>query len=169
MMIGKKLARAKGGNVLVEFAVLAPVFFMLIMGIVEFVLFQYKTYALNHVVAEAVRNLQTGEIKAAGNTTQAFMDEMCAHSGLMIDCKAIDYDVRHYEKLKDIKYTEPTFNDEGRAINFKFDPGAAGDYSVVRASTPHSFITPFMNELMGTNDKKAIVNSFSIVRNEPWN
>jgi Flp pilus assembly protein TadG len=148
---------------------LAPVFFLVIMGLIEFVLYQYKTYALNHVVSEAVRNLQTGEIQTAGNTTQAFLDEMCAHSGMMIDCHEIDYDVRHYTDLDDIQFTEPTFNPLGRATNFGFDPGGANDYSVVRASMPHSFITPFMNQLFGMGpDQPALVNSFSIVRNEPW-
>jgi Flp pilus assembly protein TadG len=170
MTIRKNLSREKGGNVLIEFALLAPVFFMVIMGLVEFVLYQYKTYALNYVVSEAVRNLQTGEIQVAGNTTGAFLAEMCAHSGMMIDCNAIDYDVRHYSTLSAINFHEPTFNDEGRATNFGFDPGGASDYSVVLASTPHNFVTPFMNELMGITDgKKAAVSSFSIVRNEPWN
>jgi Flp pilus assembly protein TadG len=169
-MARKKFSKEKGGSTLIEFAMLAPVFFLLIMGLIEFVLYQYKTYALNHVVAEATRNLQTGEIQVAGNTPQAFLDEMCAHSGLMIDCHEIDYDVRHYEELADIQFHEPTFDEKGRATNFNFDPGGSSDYSVVRASIPHTFITPFMNQMFGIGpDKPAIVNSFSIVRNEPWN
>ena len=47
---GERSGRARSGNVMIEFALLAPVFFMLIMGLIEFVIFQYKTYALNHVV-----------------------------------------------------------------------------------------------------------------------
>lgn len=168
-MARKNFSKEKGGSTLIEFAMLAPVFFLMIMGLIEFVLYQYKTYALNHVVAEAVRNLQTGEVSVAGNTPQAFLDEMCAHAGLMIDCHEIDYDVQHYDDLDDIKFTEPTFDDEGHATNFGFNPGGANDYSVVRASIPHTFITPFMNQLFGIGpDKPALVNSFSIVRNEPW-
>ena len=162
-------SRAKSGSVLVEFALLAPVFFMLIMGLVEFVLYQYKTYALNHVVYEASRNLQTGEIKTAGNTSAAFLAELCAHSGLMIDCNEIDYDVKAYDALADIEFHEPEFDEEGRATNFSFEPGGASDYSVVRASIPHTFITPFMNQLFGLEDSPAIANSFAVVRNEPWN
>ena len=55
MAARKKLSKEKSGNVLIEFALLAPIFFMLIMGLVEFVLFQYKMYALNHVFYEATR------------------------------------------------------------------------------------------------------------------
>jgi hypothetical protein len=42
MRTQRRLSKAEGGNVLIEFALLAPVFFMLVMGLVEFVLFQYK-------------------------------------------------------------------------------------------------------------------------------
>jgi Flp pilus assembly protein TadG len=54
-LIRARSDRTRSGNVMIEFALLAPVFFMLIMGLVEFVIFQYKTYALNHVVYEATR------------------------------------------------------------------------------------------------------------------
>ena len=39
MRTHKRLSREEGGNVMIEFAMLAPIFFMLIMGLVEFVLF----------------------------------------------------------------------------------------------------------------------------------
>jgi Flp pilus assembly protein TadG len=76
MRTQKRLSRAEGGNVMIEFALLAPIFFMLIMGLVEFCLYQYKTYALNHIVYEATRNLQTGEVQGAEDMRERF-DELC--------------------------------------------------------------------------------------------
>src|SRR5882672_1171941 len=161
MRTTKRLSKAEGGNVLIEFALLAPIFFMLIMGLVEFVLYQYKTYALNHVVSEATRNLQTGEVENSTDMQKAFKDEICAHSGLMIDCNEIQFDVRHFKAIKDITYPPVTFDSKGNPTNFKFEPGDAGDYSVVRASIHHQFVTPFMDKLfrMGP-DMPAIVNAF---------
>jgi Flp pilus assembly protein TadG len=74
----KRLSREEGGNVMIEFAMLAPIFFMLIMGLVEFVLYQYKTYALNHIVYEATRNLQTGEVQAPASCGRS--SRSCAES-----------------------------------------------------------------------------------------
>jgi Flp pilus assembly protein TadG len=169
MRTQKRLSRSEGGNVLIEFALLAPVFFMLIMGLVEFVLFQYKTYALNHVVYEAARNLQTGEVQTAGNMAQAFHDEVCAQAGAMIDCNEIVFDVRAFDKLDEVTFPPVQFDEDGNPMNFVFQPGTANQYSVVRAAIHHQFITPFMDKLfrMGP-DMPAIVNSFCIVRNEPW-
>jgi Flp pilus assembly protein TadG len=169
MRTHKRLARAEGGNVMIEFALLAPVFFMLVMGLVEFVLFQYKTYALNHVVYEAARNLQTGEVQNAADMEAAFHEEVCDKAGAMIDCNAIVFDVRSFDELKDIDFPPPQFDSDGSPTNFVFEPGGANKYSVVRAAIHHQFITPFMDKLfhMGP-DLPAIVNSFCIVKNEPW-
>jgi Flp pilus assembly protein TadG len=168
-MRNRRFLRSEEGSTLVEFAMLAPVFFMLVMGLIEFVLFQYKTYTLNYVVYEATRNLQTGEIQSAADMEAAFKDEICDHAGPLIDCEAIKYDVRSFDAIGDIDYPPPTFDDDGNPTNFVFEPGGPDEYSVVRASIHHTFITPFMDKLfrMGP-DMPAIVNSFCVVRNEPW-
>lgn len=169
MRTQKRLSREEGGNVMIEFAMLAPIFFMLIMGLVEFVLYQYKTYALNHIVYEATRNLQTGEVQDAANMRQKF-DELCEESaGALMDCNAIQWDVRNYDELNEIEFPEVEY-DDGLPSNFIFDPGGPNQFSVVRAAIQHQFITPFMDRLFNMGpDNPAIVNSFCIVRNEPWN
>lgn len=165
----RSFGKSKSGNALMEFALLAPVFFMLVAGLVEFVLYEYKAYALNHVVYEAARNLQTGEVQNSADMAEAFHEEVCAQAGGMIDCEAIVFDVRSFDSLGEVTFPAVVFDDEGNPTNFVFEPGGAKKYSVVRASIHHQFITPFMSELMGMGpDLPAIVNSYSIVRNEPW-
>ena len=165
----RRLKSARNGNVMIEFALLAPVFFMTILGLVEVVLFQYRTFALNHVGYEATRNLQTGEVQAASNMEGAFRQEACDRAGVLIDCNRLVFDVRTFEELSDVTYPAPTFGENGLPNNFVFQPGGPNEYSVVRASLQHRFITPFMDYLfqMGP-DRPAIVNSFTIVKNEPW-
>ncbi len=172
MKTPKRFSKAKGGSTLIEFAMLAPVFFFLVMGLVEFVLYQYRIYTLNHVVYEATRNLQTGEVQGAGDAiaqAAAFHDEVCEHAGLMIDCETIVFDVRAFDEIDDIEFPPVEFDEDGNPTNFVFEPGGAEEYSVVRASIQHTFVTPFMGKLFGMGpDMPAIVNAFCIVRNEPW-
>ena len=169
MRTKKSLSKAEGGSTMVEFAMLAPIFFMLVMGLIEFVLYQYKAYALNFVVYEAARNLQTGEVQGEDDMEAAFKHEICDHAGPLIDCEAIRYDVRSFDEISDITYPPVHFDAEGNPTNFVFQPGGPNKYSVVRASIQHQFFTPFMDKLfrMGP-DMPAIVNSFCVVRNEPW-
>ncbi len=177
MRLKKSLSRSKDGSTLIEFALLAPVFFMLIAGMVEFVLYQYKLYALNHVVYEATRNLQTGEVQnwsdddatTTNDMAVAFQAEVCAHASTLIDCNSIVFDVRSFNSIGSVTYPPATFDENGNPTNFVFQPGGAKAYSVVRAAVHHRFVTPFMNELMGLADGvPAVVNAYSIVRNEPW-
>lgn len=177
MRLRKSLSKSKDGSTLIEFAMLAPVFFMLIAGMVEFVLYEYKLYALNHVVYEATRNLQTGEVQnwsdndasTTDDMSVAFHNEVCAKASTMVDCNSIVFDVRSFNSIGDVTYPEPTFDENGNPTNFVFQPGGAKAYSVVRAAMPHQFVTPFMNELMGLESgSSALVNAYSIVRNEPW-
>jgi Flp pilus assembly protein TadG len=169
MQTKKNFAKSEEGTTLIEFAMLAPVFFMLVMGLIEFVLFQYKAYTLNFIVYEAARNLQTGEVQTAADMEAAFKDEMCSHAGVLMDCEEIKYDVRSFDEISDITYPPVEFDEDGNPTNFVFDPGGPNEYSVVRASIHHTFFTPFMDKLfrMGP-DMPAIVNSFVVVRNEPW-
>jgi Flp pilus assembly protein TadG len=169
MTTRNRLRKSESGNVMIEFALLAPVFFMLVMGLVEFVLYEYKIYALNHVVYEAARNLQTGEVQTAADPEDAFVEELCARAEGMIDCEQISYDVRTFDSLSEITYPEVEFDEDGKPENFEFDPGGPNKYSVVRASIHHQFFTPFMDKLFGMGpDMPAIVNAFCIVKNEPW-
>ena len=170
MRSANRLSRGEGGNVMIEFALLAPVFFMLVMGLVEFVLYQYKSYTLNHIVYESTRSLQTGQVQSATNMRQKF-EEMCAESaGPLMNCEDIQWDVRSYDALNQIEYPPVEYDEQGLPKNFVFQPGGANQYSVVRATIQHSFVTPFMDKLfqMGP-DQPAIANAFCIVRNEPWN
>lgn len=177
MRLKKNLSKSKDGNTLIEFALLAPVFFMLIAGMVEFVLYHYKLYALNHVVYEATRNLQTGETQnwSDGDDTTtddmsvAFHNEVCAHAYAMIDCETIIFDVRNFNSIGAVTYPPVTYDENGNPTNFVFQPGGPKAYSVVRAAMPHQFVTPFMNKVMGLEPGgSALINSYSIVRNEPW-
>jgi Flp pilus assembly protein TadG len=169
MRTHKRLSGAEGGNVMIEFAMLAPIFFMLVMGLVEFVLYEYKTYALNHVVYEATRNLQTGEVQGAADMREEF-DKLCKETaGPLMSCDDIEWDVRSFDELKDIDYPPVQFDSEGVPTNFVFEPGGPNKYSVVRAAIHHQFITPFMDQLFHIGpDMTAIVNACCIVKNEPW-
>ncbi len=165
----KRLSSEEGGSALIEFAMLAPVFFLLVVGLIEFVLYQYKAYALGYVTYEAARVLQTGQVQTSGNMAQAFHDQVCSKSSTMIDCDEIVFDVRSFDTVSAITYPPPQFDENGNPVNFVFQPGGAGKYSVVRSSIHHTFITPFMSELFGMGPNlPAIVNSYCIVKNEPW-
>ena len=169
----KRLSSEEGGSALIEYAMLAPVFFLLVIGLIEFVLYQYKAYALGFVTYEAARVLQTGQVQTSADMSKAFHDQVCASANTMIDCESIQFDVRTFDDISQATYPPPQFDKNGNPINFVFQPGGPSKYSVVRSSIQHQFITPFMSDLFDMKDSNnkniaAIVNAYCIVKNEPW-
>ena len=78
-------------------------------------------------------------------------------------------DVRAFDELDEVTYPPVEFDEDGNPTNFVFEPGGPNEYSVVRATIEHQFFTPFMDKLFRIGpDMPAIVNSFCIVKNEPW-
>jgi Flp pilus assembly protein TadG len=165
----RQFRKSRSGSALIEFAMLAPIFFVVVIGLVEFVLFEFKALSLNHLVSEAARNLRTGEDSEESDLEQAFRDEACVHTIGPLDCNAITFDVRAYDDIGSITFVTPTFDEDGNPTNFQFNAGGPNQYSVVRASVPHQFIAPFMGHLFNIGpDMPALVTSYTIVRNEPW-
>ncbi|MEH6701346.1 TadE/TadG family type IV pilus assembly protein [Parasphingorhabdus sp.] len=66
--ISKRVTRDEEGATLVEFAIIAPVFFMLLMGIFDFGHITYVKSILNGAVQEASRNSALENAALAGNT-----------------------------------------------------------------------------------------------------
>ncbi|MEZ5937992.1 MAG: TadE/TadG family type IV pilus assembly protein [Hyphomonadaceae bacterium] len=170
MFARRGLRKSREGNTLVEFALLAPIFFMIVTGLIEFVLYEYKSYALDHVVYEATRNLQTGEVQQSEDMGEAFNSAACEAARTLINCNDIVFDVRSYDSIADIDFPPVVFDENGRPANFVFQPGGAYKYSVVRAALEYQFVTPMMGKLLGvTRESPAIINAYYVVRNEPWN
>jgi Flp pilus assembly protein TadG len=166
------LRKDRRGSALIEFAMLSPIFFLVVAGLTEFVLYQFKVNALNHIAYEAGRNLQTGEVQRAGDASAqlaAFQANICAEVVWIINCTDIDFDVRNYSDIEDITFPATTYDAQGNPTNFVFQPGGASRFSVVKASVHHSFVTPYMGRLMGlTPDLPAVASSYVVLRNEPW-
>jgi Flp pilus assembly protein TadG len=172
MRTGKTFIRDRRGSAMLEFTLLAPVFFLVVAGITEFVLYQFKVNALNQIVYEATRNLQTGEVQTAGNAAAqrtAFDANVCAEADWLMNCADIDFDVRNFNTLAAVTFPTITYDAGGRPVGFVFQPGGPNRYTVVRATMQYTFITPYLRELMGlAPGLPAAVSSSIVVKNEPW-
>lgn len=162
---------SRDGSSLIEFAMLAPVFFLMVAGLVDFVYYQYRMNALNYVVSQAARNLQTGQSQnqSVKTTAAAFNDAVCAAASTLIDCNAIRFDVRAYDKISDIQFSAPTYDKDGNPTNFVFLPGTTSQYTTVRAQLKHTFLTPFMDQLFKFGPTNSgLITAFYVVKDEPW-
>lgn len=160
---------------LLEFALVAPVMFFMLIGTIEYTLFFFKQSHLRQIVFEASRNLQTGEMRFKENgelrntseLKQKFVDEYCLYA-TAIKCSDISMDVRSFSRLQDVYFPTANFNALGQPTNFVFQPGGGDDITVIRASIPHRFVTPFMENIFQKDGAPAILVGYSVAKNEPF-
>lgn len=167
MRRGRHIYGDKKGATLVEFAFIAPVFLLIIVAVVEYSIYFFKISHLKHVLYEASRTIQTGEIQRSSDPVAAFNAAFC-DDVVLIRCDAVYFDVRAYDSLGAINLPAASFNDQGSPTNFVFQPGGSGQITVMRISTPHRFSTPLMANVFGLGDKPAILIGQSIAQNEPF-
>jgi Flp pilus assembly protein TadG len=156
------------GATAVEYAMIAPVFITMVLGLVEFSLYVFNRNYVKHVLYETARNISTGEIQSADSPPAAFKEAYCSHSGALLSCERLLFDVRAYDNLEDVEFTPVKFSSSGAPTNFKFEPGKSEQISVMRVALPYKFITPFMQETFLGEDNHAIVVGYSIAKIEPF-
>lgn len=158
----------RSGATAVEFALVAPVALFMIVAIVEYSLFYYKTAFLKHVLHEAARNVQTGEVQRAGDPQAFFRSEYCEDASFLMRCEDVYFDVRSAGDLASVSFPQASFDNQGRPINFVFQPGGSGDVTTMRVAAPFVFVTPFMQEIFQPTGAPAIIVGYSIAKNEPF-
>jgi len=162
------MTREQGGATAVEFALVAPVALFMILATIEYSLFYFKTSFLKHVLYEASRNVQTGEVQEAVDPQTFFQNEYCSDAAFLMRCQDVFFDVRSASDLGTASFPAATFDAGGEPTNFVFQPGGPNDITTMRVATPYRFITPFMQEIFQPDGSPAIIVGYSIARNEPF-
>ena len=164
----RELTRDRRGTTAVEFALVAPVMLFMVVAIVEYSLFYFKTSFLKHVLYEASRNVQTGEVQDAVDPQAYFQAEFCEDAIFLIKCEDVFFDVRSAATLSAVSFPAATFDSDGEPTNFVFQPGSANQVTTMRVATPYRFVTPFMQDVFQPDGAPAIIVGYSVARNEPF-
>ncbi|WOI54030.1 TadE/TadG family type IV pilus assembly protein [Parvularcula sp. LCG005] len=167
-MLVRRWLKRDEGSAAVEFAIIAPVFFLLVFAIFETSLFYFKRHSLRYLVFEVSRELQTGHIQKAGDPETLFKETVCEKSSFLFDCDDIFVDVRAFNRLSDATFPPITFDGDGEPSNFTFDPGRQEQIMIVRAVTNFSFITPMIKSIFQPDGENVIITGASITKNEAF-
>lgn len=160
--------RQRSGATAVEFALVAPVALFMLIAIIEYSLFYYKTAFLKHVLHEAARNVQTGEVQREADPQAFFRTEYCQDADFLMRCDDVYFDVRSAPDLASITFPQASFDSDGRPTNFVFQPGGTSDITTMRVAAPFIFMTPFMQTIFQPDGSPAIIVGYSVAKNEPF-
>jgi Flp pilus assembly protein TadG len=164
--------RRAEGHSAVEFALIAPVFFMLLMGIVETGMVFFASSTLENGMEVAARMIRTGQVQSGSMSQTAFRQVVCDNINTFMSCDSskLHIDVRAYTNFASSSYPEPI--DENGNLNSNLDnftPGSSCQVVLVRAFYEWRLFTPgFAQYYANLGNNKRLLSASVAFRNEPY-
>jgi hypothetical protein len=169
----KSLARDTRGATMVEFALLAPIFFGLIMAILETSVQYFAAQVLESGVHDASRTIRVGQAFHEKWTVDEYKDNICDRLfGLFGDCSEMHVNVRQIDNFQSANYSVPLDMSCERDCDWTepeiWNTGVASSVMLVQVyyRYPSILHVPFAaNELA---DGRRLLSAATIFRNEPF-
>ncbi|MDR6872544.1 pilus assembly protein Flp/PilA [Bosea sp. BE125] len=174
----RRFRRSQDGATIVEFALIATPFLMLLAAIFETALMFWSSQALEEGVSQASRALLTGQSQtlykgsASANAT-AFKNAICANASGLIDCTKVTIDIRSYASFASANTGTAASNPvSGGTLNttgYGYTQPLPGQIVVVRAVLEYKLIfTQWSSALANIGAGKRAIVASATFRAEPF-
>ena len=184
--LGRSWWRGDRGATAVEFALIAPFYFLLIIGIMETSLVMFAQHVLECAASNAARTGKTGYIGTNVSQAQTIATTVSDLAGYIMDSSKISITAEAYKSMGAIGTGEPfvdanangkwdvgeNYTDTNGNGHYDSDIGVSGyggsgDIVVYTISYPWPIMTPIMQPLLG-KDGILTLQSRVVVKNEPY-
>jgi Flp pilus assembly protein TadG len=159
----------------IEFAFVAPVFFLLLFVMIESGIMFFVEYTIQASVNEAARTVRTGQAQAGGYTAAIFKSKICKTVNILVDCNAgLNVYVASEANFATLKANLPTFDKVGPKVDGtpntpSFSCGGPEKTTAVVATYDWTISASFAMSHMvnfGTNKRRLV--GFAMFQNEPF-
>jgi Flp pilus assembly protein TadG len=162
--------RRNSGSAVLEFALIAPVFFLLIFAIMEIGIIFFAQSTLQVGANDVARMVRTGQVQNQALTQSAVRNRVCADIAPLIPCdNNLVIDIQAFSNFGGVNFSPPLDSGGNLKTNGAFQTGSACNVVLVRVFyawtvfTP--VLTPFLSNMSGS---KHLLYSASSFRNEPF-
>jgi Flp pilus assembly protein TadG len=159
--------RDRSGAAAIEFALVAPLFLLLLVGILEISIMFFTSSVIEGATKEAARQIRTGQIQGSGNPLTTFRNELCGALYNIIDCNEVLFHVQTFSSFQTVSMPLE-LDEDGEIVNTTFVPGGSGAVTVVRAMYRWEFMTPFIAEVIPAGFGGHLIVSTVAFQNEPY-
>ena len=168
----RRFARQRRGATAVEFAMISPLLFGSLFGIMETGTLYLRQTAIEAGVEEAKRLVMTGQIAAAGAADvqlSTFKAAFCNQAGWIIPCSAVKFDVRAFTTFGAAAMPNPVVNGVFNPAGLQFSPGLPCQIVVIRAYYETTSITAMIrNDVATLNSGNVLLAGAAAFKNEPF-
>ena len=162
---------ADKGSAALEFAFVAPVFFVLLMGTMEAGIVFFAQATLQNAINEAGRMVRTGQVQTANMSQADFRTKVCSLVSPLLACDSkLLIDVQAYSNYGSINYGSALTS--SGALNTglsNFSTGAPCSVVLVRGFYTWPVFTPGLNWFLANMaGNYHLLSAASAFRNEPY-
>lgn len=180
----RTLACDNRGVTAIEFAMIAPVFVLMLMGIIEFSLVMFVSSVMEGATGMSARYGKTGYVAAGSTRQQQIVATVAARTAGLLDPSKISITSTVYSAFDKVNKPEPYTDSNGNHSYTLGEPytdingngqwdedmgaaglGNAGDVVVYSISYPWTINTPIMTAFLGNI---FTITSRTVVKNEPY-
>ena len=166
----RRFRRNKEGAAIVEFALVAPMFFAVLFAIIEMALVFFASQILETVAQDTSRLIMTGQAQNAAFTQAQFKNAVCAKLVTMFDCvNGISIDVQSYTAFSAVNISDPIDAGKNFVPPNNYLPGGPGDIVVVRLFYKWPlFVTGLGFNIANVGTNQRLLTATAAFQNEPY-
>lgn len=166
----KRRGGAKSGATALEFALLAPIFFVIMFAIIEAGAVYIGESWLQFATNDVGRQVRTGEVQLANTSKAAFRTMVCNRITPYLPCNTdLQVDVQAYSDFTTASLQQPISGGVLNTALNNYNPGTPCQVVIVRNFYKWTLQTPFFTSFLvnlGTNQR--LISAAFAVRNEPY-
>ena len=150
----RHVARDAKGAIAVEFALIGPIFLLLLLVIIELGLTLTTQSLLDGATRDAARLIRTGQVQSQNSPITTFQTLLCSDMAPLMSVAKCDsnviFEVQTFSSFGSVSFTPCTLNNNqvGNGTQCNFTPGTGGQIVAVRATYTRSFIVPWVGACM---------------------
>jgi Flp pilus assembly protein TadG len=166
----RRFRRNRRGSAVVEFALIAPMFFGLLFAIIEVALMFFASQVLETVTQDSARMIMTGQAQTAAYTQAQFKTDVCNRIVALFDCtNGIYVDVQSYKQFSTVNIADPIDASKNFVPPNNYSPGGPGDIVVVRLFYQWPvFVTGLGFNISNLSGSKRLLTATAAFQNEPY-
>lgn len=152
-LIGRFL-RSRAGVTLIEFALVGPLFLLLVFAIVDNGLVLFMQTVLDNATRVAARQIEIGQVTTSG----AFKTALCNNVGSLIPCNSLQWNVQ-FSNAGFSSITPVGTNGSGNLSSTGFSPGTSKSYVLVQVGYSQPYVIPALARISSVTGNLLLVST----------
>lgn len=167
----KQFYRCEKGVNAIEFAIVAPLFLVMVFSIIEVGFLFMTDLALESALINASRAIRTGQAMTNGTSESAFKSEICSRTYGLINCSKLKVQAMVFNSFGEGNNLPPLKDSDGKLINESlFQIGNSDSIIIVRSTYVYDVLNPLGEGIQLSNygDNQYLHVHITAFKNEPF-